>query len=177
MEALILPVFSSETTIPVAITGMKAFNRSGIVEANANAKKAWIIRAVDLLLAKKKGSRLLADIREKREVRELTAQQVATHQLEIVHPQATWQAYDNFFGKTDADFLRFGFAKSVTQVEQAGAVLGLTVIITRHETLRDELSSPSDCYCTGKHQHSFKRPPAKDGDKCPMGDHATVVCD
>ena len=149
VRPLMLPAFPPETSIAAAITGMKSLERSGIVMSDG--KRTWIITAGNLLLARKTGLKTLSRITARQEVQDLTSQ------------------------RDDAKVYRSTLPADHVLSEGAGP--GRALFVTLSAARSKQLSSPSDCYCTGDPQHSLPPPPAKDGDKCPYGDGATVVCE
>jgi len=149
VRPLMLPAFPPETSIAAAITGMKSLERSGIVMRDG--QRTWIITAGNLLLARKTGLKTLSRITARQEVQHLTSQ--------------------------PDDSMVYRATIPADHVRSEGAGPGRVLLFTVNPARSKALSSPSDCYCTGDPQHSLPPPPAHDGDKCPYGDGATVVCE
>lgn len=196
MDALRLPVLHVSTPIPDALAAMREAGRSGVVAEDDN-HDYWLVKAAAMIVARNYGAQILGQVEERRPIRPLTLDRAATYGLDLVHLQHTWMDYERLLDAEGVDYLCLAV---VTESVPRGPGLGdveerparrrprrrrrpklvhgtFATIVTRHEDLTAELSSPGDCYCTGPRQHSFPPPGVAEGEPCPTGDGHKIVCE
>lgn len=178
MDALRLPVFHMSTSIPEALAAMREAGRSGVV-AEDDKQNYWLLKAAAMIVARNREVPILGKVRPRHPIRPLTFDQVKTYGVDLVLLRQSEKAYEDLLDAEGVDYLCLAVVdESVPR--GPGRELGygtFATIVTRHEGLTEELSEPGDCYCTGPRQHSFPPPPAAEGDSCPAGDGATIVCE
>jgi hypothetical protein len=164
----------ADTTVTAAIAAMKQAARAAVCVHDR--RKLWIVKAADLMLAKRAGGDTLSDVKRRHSVLEMTAPVASSRGLDLIRPQDTWSDYEQVLDQENARYMALLLAPfSRLGARATGPAAGGAVIVTRHEDWADELSTPGDYYCTGPRQHAFPPPTVRAGQDCPRGDNAKVV--
>jgi hypothetical protein len=163
MDTIRLPLVFGNATIDGAISRMKLGQRAGIVIQHNEQFR--VLTAGAILAGKKAGMHTLSQISmaSGQPVHYLTPADIALHQIDTVQPLASQAQAMALFGHINPHFI------VITAADDSA------MLITRSEEFSQELSAPSECYCTGPRQHRYPAHNLPAGGMCYCGN--AIVCD
>jgi hypothetical protein len=174
MDSVQLPHLHADVTVTDAIAAMKDAARAAVTYEDSG--RLWIVKAADLIVARKEGVSRLGDVERRHAALDLEPVDALERGLDVVRPWQSDTAYETFMDDEKTAYLAMNISFGSMRGRRGTIRTASTVtIVTRHEDLADELSTPGDYYCTGPRQHSYPPPRVNAGGPCPTGDGGIIV--
>jgi hypothetical protein len=155
MDVVILPLVWHTTPVAEALEMLKDNKRAGVVRENPDGTYRLLF-AGDLLRARATAKTLVEQVQGGRDILLMDAPMATSANVDLVRPHRTWQPWEHLL---DARAVEYALI---------GANSEHVMLVTRHESLKDMLSTTGGFECTGTPTHFFPEPEVGVNMDCPL---------
>jgi hypothetical protein len=162
VKTIHLPLLPSDAKLAVALQAMRWLQKSAVVSEKDDDLSLVSAGKVVYGLAHQKTD--LSEVKSNARVLRITRRDALQWNLDLGDPYRTERQYEQYLDQYNAGY---GVVETVP---------GLALVVTRRESLADEMDGPPGaCYCLGDCEHKHDSPPAYNGQTCFCGEEISCV--
>jgi hypothetical protein len=154
MDVVSLPLVFNSDTVHHALDRLKEMQRSGVV-VDRTGNNFWLYFTGDLLDARAKCIKVMSEVAGGEPIHRASRDDAGKYTLDFVQPFESESGYNAMFAGVPENYALVAAGDETA------------ILVTRHETVKDELVVTGGYECTGPTTHYFPRPSVSVGMKCP----------